>query len=209
MTFRTECEAAAWDGARGVWAVALRDLATGARFVHECRLLFAAVGVLVEPREPPLAGRARFAGPVVHTARWRDDVDLRDKHVVVLGNGCERALCSGRHAPLVCDSHFAQARRARRCRGSRRWPRRSRSSSAGRTGSSSARTSTTGPRCGGRSAIFRSLRAWCVCGYLWPWRRTTGGCFLAAKRARGPGAPRRRKRGAIFCAWRLRSTMIC
>ena len=66
----------------------LRDRESGETYRHECRLLFSAVGVLVEPKEPDIPGTETFQGPLFHTARWREDVDLRDKEVVVIGNGC-------------------------------------------------------------------------------------------------------------------------
>jgi cation diffusion facilitator CzcD-associated flavoprotein CzcO len=89
MTFGTECESAEWDSGRQVWTVHLRDLESGRQYIHECRLLFSAVGVLVTPKEPNIPGKETFQGPMFHTARWRDDVELRDKSVVVVGNGCE------------------------------------------------------------------------------------------------------------------------
>lgn len=88
MTFSTECESAEWDSGRQVWTVHLRDLNNRKQYVHECRLLFSAVGVLVEPKDPNITGKETFEGPILHTARWRDDVELRDKSVVVVGNGC-------------------------------------------------------------------------------------------------------------------------
>ncbi|KAF8591651.1 FAD/NAD(P)-binding domain-containing protein [Ramaria rubella] len=88
LTLLTECESAEWDDNRQIWTVYLRNLETGEKHIHECRLLFSAVGVLVEPKEPDIPGKKTFEGPLFHTARWMDGVDLKDKNVVVLGNGC-------------------------------------------------------------------------------------------------------------------------
>lgn len=88
MTWLTECESAEWDETRQVWTVHLRDLDSGKRYTHECRLLFSAVGILVEPKEPTIPGKETFEGPIFHTARWRTDVDLHDKSVILIGNGC-------------------------------------------------------------------------------------------------------------------------
>lgn len=88
MTFFTEVESAEWDSERQVWIVHLRDIKTGKHFEHECRILYSAVGVLVEPKYPNIPGKETFKGDIFHTARWKDGVDLRDKNVVVVGNGC-------------------------------------------------------------------------------------------------------------------------
>jgi hypothetical protein len=90
--------------------VHLRDLRTKTHFVHECRLLFSAVGVLVEPKEPNIPGRETFKGEIFHTARWRDDVDLRDKNIVVIGNGCGLKVPFdhlGNAMLTVCDFSFS------------------------------------------------------------------------------------------------------
>lgn len=57
------------------------------------RVVFSAVGGLVEPREWPedVAGRENFKGELFHSARWKQDVDLKDKDVVVVGTGCSAA----------------------------------------------------------------------------------------------------------------------
>jgi cation diffusion facilitator CzcD-associated flavoprotein CzcO len=89
MTFRTECESASWDNERQRWSVLLRDLETGKTYVHECKVLFSAVGWLVDPKHPNIHGMNTFEGPVFHTARWRHDVGLEGKDTVVIGNGCE------------------------------------------------------------------------------------------------------------------------
>ena len=49
--------------------------------------LICATGVLHHPFTPDIPGLDDFAGPVVHTARWDDDVDLTGKRVAVIGTG--------------------------------------------------------------------------------------------------------------------------
>lgn len=56
------------------------------------KVVVSAVGGLVEPKEPiDLPGRDQFAGKIVHTARWDEKVELKDKNVVVIGTGCSAA----------------------------------------------------------------------------------------------------------------------
>ena len=61
------------------------------RFVHEAKILVSAVGGYTNPKypSPSLSGLETFQGPVVHTARWDQDYDLRGRKVVVIGNGCK------------------------------------------------------------------------------------------------------------------------
>jgi cation diffusion facilitator CzcD-associated flavoprotein CzcO len=50
-------------------------------------LVVTATGRLVEPRYPDLRGLDDFGGPVLHTARWDDDVETTNKRVGLIGSG--------------------------------------------------------------------------------------------------------------------------
>lgn len=50
-------------------------------------VLVSAVGSLSQPKIPDIRGLDDFGGPWFHTSLWRHDLDLSDKHVVLLGNG--------------------------------------------------------------------------------------------------------------------------
>ncbi len=50
-------------------------------------VLVTAAGRLSEPRLPDIAGLADFPGPVVHSARWPEDLDLSGARVGVVGTG--------------------------------------------------------------------------------------------------------------------------
>lgn len=53
------------------------------------KVVVSAVGGLVEPKPPlQVPGIETFEGEIVHTARWKPDLDLRGKEVVVIGTGC-------------------------------------------------------------------------------------------------------------------------
>lgn len=86
-----EVRRAEWVEARARWRLTAVRLATGEELVHECQFLFGATGQLVRPRELDVPGVETFRGPVFHSARWREDVDLAGKKVVVFGNGCTAA----------------------------------------------------------------------------------------------------------------------
>lgn len=44
------------------------------------------LGGLHEPNIPDFAGANRFTGPMFHTAKWRDDVELAGKRVAIIGS---------------------------------------------------------------------------------------------------------------------------
>lgn len=74
--------AARYDDRAGTWTV---ELASGETLGAD--LVVSAVGQLSEPSVPALAGAEEFAGPAFHSARWRHDVDLTGRDVVVVGTG--------------------------------------------------------------------------------------------------------------------------
>src|SRR5690606_33965294 len=73
----TRLESAAWDGSG--WRLVT------SRGPVEAEVLVMAAGRLTEPRLPEVPGT--FDGPVVHTARWDDDLDLDGRRIAVVGTG--------------------------------------------------------------------------------------------------------------------------
>jgi 4-hydroxyacetophenone monooxygenase len=53
----------------------------------EADVVITAVGQLNRPKVPPIPGLDRFAGPIVHSARWPADLDVTGKRVAVVGTG--------------------------------------------------------------------------------------------------------------------------
>ncbi|KAL4961387.1 flavin-containing monooxygenase [Aspergillus stella-maris] len=86
-----ECEEASWNDEKKLWSVNLRDTVSQVTILHECKILISAVGALVNPKPFQVAGTELFQGPIIHTARWPQDVDLHGKNVVVIGNGASAA----------------------------------------------------------------------------------------------------------------------
>ena len=83
MRFETSVDHAEWDGTR--WQVHVAGPA--GRETLAARAFIAATGQLNRPKLPDLPGVGSFAGPAFHTAQWREDIDLRDKRVAVIGTG--------------------------------------------------------------------------------------------------------------------------
>ena len=63
----------------------------------EAEVVINAMGNQHTPLYPDVAGRDTFAGPSWHGTRWNHDVDLSDKHVVVVGS----AACAVQVVPEV------------------------------------------------------------------------------------------------------------
>jgi cation diffusion facilitator CzcD-associated flavoprotein CzcO len=58
--------------------------------IIRAKVAVSAAGGLVEPNTWPkdIPGMECFQGEVVHTARWKENIDLKGKDVVVVGSGC-------------------------------------------------------------------------------------------------------------------------
>lgn len=110
--FRTEVVSATFDETNAHWVVKVRDLANNnAESVYTARLLFSCVGALSVPRKCDVPGVEKFKGPLFHSARWRKDVDIVGKDVVILGNGCTASQIVPAIAPHV--KHLTQIVRAK------------------------------------------------------------------------------------------------
>jgi 4-hydroxyacetophenone monooxygenase len=86
IRFGTEVIAAHWIEDDQAWEVTLRGAAGETEVVH-ASLVISAVGAFSRPKFPPIPGLEQFAGPLVHTARWPEGLDLAGKRVAVIGNG--------------------------------------------------------------------------------------------------------------------------
>jgi cation diffusion facilitator CzcD-associated flavoprotein CzcO len=116
IQLNTDVKEVRWVEADAQWEVTLQhlvpgtgDLSTrdreekatnsgrGSVYLHEevvcAKTVVSCVGILVEPNPWPssIPGRDTFKGEVFHSARWREDIDLNGKDVVILGTGCSAA----------------------------------------------------------------------------------------------------------------------
>lgn len=91
MTFGASVERCQWVEETKRWRLSIRRSQSDTVFVHEAQFLFSGSGQLVQPREIDVPGVETFNGPIFHSSRWRNDVDLTDKKVVIIGNGCTAA----------------------------------------------------------------------------------------------------------------------
>lgn len=81
VEFNTWVKRLAFNEASGLWQIQLADRTVQARHV------VAATGGLHIPNVPNFAGLDTFDGIAFHSARWREDLDLSDKRIAVIGSG--------------------------------------------------------------------------------------------------------------------------
>jgi cation diffusion facilitator CzcD-associated flavoprotein CzcO len=77
---------AEWDETNSEWEVRI-EKANGAVFVQRCDFFISAAGILNSWRWPAIPGLQSFKGVLLHSANWDQNVDLKGKHVGLIGNG--------------------------------------------------------------------------------------------------------------------------
>ena len=81
-----EVESIVWQDDRQRWDITVRT-AGGGRETLGANVVISATGYLNRPAYPAIVGLDDFAGPCMHTARWRSDVEIAGRRVAVLGTG--------------------------------------------------------------------------------------------------------------------------
>jgi cation diffusion facilitator CzcD-associated flavoprotein CzcO len=81
--------AAAWSTADARWTVTLQRTADGSTVQLQCGFLYLCSGYYdyAAGYQPDFPGRETFRGRWVHPQQWPQDLDHRDKRVVVIGSG--------------------------------------------------------------------------------------------------------------------------
>lgn len=80
IRLNTAVESASWDESAAQWVVQTKGE------VLTADIVISAVGLFNEPAYPAIEGLADFPGVVMHSARWKHDVDLGGKRVAVIGS---------------------------------------------------------------------------------------------------------------------------
>ncbi|KAK3177469.1 hypothetical protein K4F52_009760 [Lecanicillium sp. MT-2017a] len=84
-----EVEGAEWLDDKSQWRVYFVDGDSGKRYIKHSRFLITAVGFCNLPNEPDgVQNIEAFQGRLFHSSNWDHSMDFRDKHVLVIGNGC-------------------------------------------------------------------------------------------------------------------------
>ncbi len=103
LRLSTELKRADWDEARNRWRVELVRRSDGEVEVLETRFLVSAIGHVSEPNDTRLPGMEDFAGPLFHSARWPEGLDLRGKRVAIVGTGATAMQLAPTIAPEVAS----------------------------------------------------------------------------------------------------------
>jgi len=85
IRFKCEVSAAEWVESDSMWRIELTNQ-NGSKETLTARSLVSAVGFLNRPQIPSFAGLDQYKGIAFHSARWRRDVSLVGKRVIVIGN---------------------------------------------------------------------------------------------------------------------------
>ncbi|MGE0219182.1 flavin-containing monooxygenase [Mycolicibacterium sp.] len=103
LQLNTEIVSARWEPGPRQWRL---TTSTGAEHVFD--IVVSAVGLFTRPVLPDLVEEEPFTGTVMHTAAWDHAVDLRGKHVAVLGTGSTAAQLVPEVAKLAAKVYSVQ-----------------------------------------------------------------------------------------------------
>jgi monooxygenase len=89
IRFRHLVKRAEWSSVDARWTVDTTRSDTGETVTFTCNFLYMCSGYYSYKGgyTPEFEGRERFRGEIVHPQAWPDDLDYRDKRVVIIGSG--------------------------------------------------------------------------------------------------------------------------
>ncbi|WP_062343340.1 NAD(P)/FAD-dependent oxidoreductase [Novosphingobium sp. CCH12-A3] len=102
IRFDTTVEKLVWDEKSCTWTVTVRR-ADGQTEDLVVNAVINGHGPVNRPKMPDIPGLSGFKGPVVHTAAYPADLDLKGKRVAVIGTGASSAQLCGAIAPEVAE----------------------------------------------------------------------------------------------------------
>lgn len=93
VRYRHRVDTATWSSDDKGWTLGVSRLDTGEILRFTCNFLWMCQGYYrhAEGYTPDFPGMDRFPGPIVHPQTWPDDLDYKDKKVVVIGSGATAA----------------------------------------------------------------------------------------------------------------------
>ncbi len=100
LVFGADVTEARWDDDGLRWTI---STSSGERY--DADVVVSAVGQLSNPNLPRWPGLETFRGPVMHTQRWRHDVDLTGQRVAVVGVGSSSVQVVPAIAPVARSVH--------------------------------------------------------------------------------------------------------
>lgn len=98
VEYETDVQQVTWSDAEQRWNVSVS--APDGENTISARVVVGAIGHFNRPDTATFPGQDRFTGPLFHTARWPDDLDLTDKRVAIIGTGAS----SMQIVPAIVDT---------------------------------------------------------------------------------------------------------
>jgi len=89
IRFGTVIDGASWSTEHRHWTVAARDEASGEKLTYTCKQLVSCTGYYNHDQgyQPKFPGQEHFKGLLIHPQQWPEDLDYRNKRIVVIGSG--------------------------------------------------------------------------------------------------------------------------
>ncbi|MEH6403636.1 MAG: NAD(P)/FAD-dependent oxidoreductase [Sneathiella sp.] len=93
IRFQHEVKAATWSSDEKTWTLEVQDNDLGAIRILTCNFLWMCQGYYrhSEGYTPEFPGSEKFEGEIIHPQVWPEDLDYKDKKVVVIGSGATAA----------------------------------------------------------------------------------------------------------------------
>lgn len=88
IKFETSVTSAEWSEEEKLWIIHVMDERDESTYDIRTRAFVPAVGALHIPNDCDIKGAENFKGALFHSARWDHSVPIKDKEVIVVGNGC-------------------------------------------------------------------------------------------------------------------------
>ncbi|CAH0054232.1 unnamed protein product [Clonostachys solani] len=95
---------AEWIEDSGQWKISIEG-PDGVDFEEQCDVFLNGGGILNNWRWPDIKGLHSFKGKLLHTARWDQSYDMKDKKIAVIGAGSSAAQVVPNVQPLVKEMH--------------------------------------------------------------------------------------------------------
>lgn len=101
IRFNTTCKSVRYVDSDAKWEIVFEDKQTDSEQVVRSNCVIFAVGQLNRPFIPSIKGIDTFAGPVVHTAQWPKDLNVKGLRVGMIGTGSSGMQVGPTIAPEV------------------------------------------------------------------------------------------------------------
>lgn len=93
IRYQHEITKAAWCSENKLWTLEVTHRATGDKLLFTCNFLWMCQGYYRHSKgyTPDFPGMERFKGNIVHPQTWPEELDYKDKKVIVIGSGATAA----------------------------------------------------------------------------------------------------------------------